>query len=86
MSHEGRLRKVGGSIMLTIPPVMLDALGLGPDAAVDMDVEAGRLIVGRKARPRYSLDELLAQCKPSAERKAKDRDWVAGKRKGRELL
>jgi antitoxin ChpS len=86
VSHEGRLRKVGGSIMLTIPPVMLDALGLGPDVAVDMDVEAGRLVVGRKARPRYSLDELLAQCRPSAPRAKKDREWTAGKRAGRELL
>lgn len=49
-----------------------------------MAVEAGRLVVEPKARRRYSLDELLARCKPSAQ--DKDRDWVAGKRAGRELL
>ena len=70
--------------MLAIPPVMLDALGLEADASVDMVVEAGRLIVERKVRRRYSLDELLAQGKPSS--RTKDRDWVSGKRAGRELL
>ncbi len=86
MSREGRLRKVGGSVVLAIPPVMLDALGLGPGAAVDMVVEAGRLVVERKMRRRYSLDELLAQGKPVARRRTKDRDWVSGSRAGRELL
>jgi antitoxin ChpS len=86
MSYEGRLRKVGGSVMLAIPPVMLEALGLSSDAPVDMAVEAGRLVVERKARRRYSLDELLAQGKPSSRRRTKDRDWVSGPRAGRELL
>jgi antitoxin ChpS len=51
-----------------------------------MAVEAGRLVVERKARRRYSLDELLAQGKPSSRRRTKDRDWVSGPRAGRELL
>lgn len=85
MTHEGKLRRVGGSVMLTIPPAMLDALGLEADAAVDITVETGRLIVAGRARPRYSLDELLARCKPSAPR-PKDREWVSAKRAGRELL
>jgi antitoxin ChpS len=87
MSYEGRLRKVGGSVMLAIPPVMLEALGLSADAPVDMAVEAGRLVVERKTRRRYSLDELLAQGAPSRRGKAKkDPDWVSGPRAGRELL
>ena len=85
MAHEGRLRKVGGSVMLAIPPVMLQALGLGPDGTVDMTVEAGRLVVEGRVRRRYSLDELLAQCKPSSPRE-KNRAWVTGKPAGRELL
>ena len=86
MAHPVRLRKVGGSVMLSIPKPMLDALDLGPDAAVGLSIKAGRLVVDPKRRRRYSLDELLAQCKPSARRSREDRDWVAGKPAGRELV
>ena len=86
MAHPVRLRKVGGSVMLSIPKPMLDALDLGPDAAVGLSIKAGRLVVDPKRRRRYSLDELLAQCKPSARRARQDRDWLAGKPVGRELI
>jgi antitoxin ChpS len=86
MSHAARLRKVGGSVMLAIPKPMLDALDLSPDAAVGLSIKSGRLVIDPKKRRRYSLDELLALCKPSARRPRKDRDWVAGKPAGRELI
>ena len=86
MAHPVRLRKVGGSVMLSIPKPMLDALDLGPDAAVGLSIKAGRLVVDPKRRRRYSLDELLAQRRPSARRAREDRDWVAGKPAGRELI
>ena len=86
MAYEAKLRKVGGSVMLAIPPAMLDALDLAPDAQVGLAVKAGRLIVNPRPRPRYSLDELLAQCKPTAPRRKKDRDWVTGRPVGRELI
>jgi len=87
VAYEAKLRKVGGSVMLTIPPAMLDALDLAPDAQVGLAVKAGRLVVDpRPPRPRYSLDELLAQCKPIVPRRKKDRDWVTGKAVGRELI
>ena len=85
MSHAARLRKVGGSIMLAIPKAMLDALDLAPDASVGLSIKAGRLVVDPKRRQRYSLDDLLAQCKP-ARRSRKDRDWLAGPPAGRELI
>jgi antitoxin ChpS len=86
MAYEARLRKVGGSVMLTIPPAMLDALDLAPDAQVGLAVKAGRLVVEPRPRPRYSLDELLAQCKPMAPRRKKDRAWVTDKPVGREII
>jgi antitoxin ChpS len=72
--------------MLAIPKPMLDALDLAADASVGLSVKAGQLIVEPKKRRRYSLDELLAQCKPSAKRSRADRDWVAGPPAGRELI
>jgi antitoxin ChpS len=86
MPHAVRLRKVGGSVMLAIPRPVLDALDLAPNASVGLSIKAGRLVVDPKERRRYSLDELLAQCRPSARRSAEDRDWAASPPVGRELI
>jgi antitoxin ChpS len=72
--------------MLAIPKPMLDALDLAPNASVGLSIRAGRLVVDPKKRMRYSLDELLAQCKPSARRSRKDRDWLKDPPAGRELI
>lgn len=84
--HRARLRKVGGSVMLAVPPVLLDLLELRSGASVDIDVDEGRLIVVPKPRPRYSLDELLAQCDETAPDSEADREWIEGKSVGAELL
>jgi antitoxin component of MazEF toxin-antitoxin module len=47
------------------PKPMLDALDLAPDAAVGLSIKSARLVVDPKKRRRYSLDDLLAQCKPA---------------------
>ena len=86
MPHAARLRKVGGSVMLAIPKAMVEALDLAPDASVGLSIKAGKLVVDPKKRRRYSLDELLAQCKPSARSSRADRDWLAGRPVGRELI
>jgi antitoxin ChpS len=86
MPHAARLRKVGGSVMLAIPKPMLDALDLASGASVGLSIKAGRLVVDPQKRRRYSLDELLARCKPSARRSREDRDWLASQRVGRELI
>jgi antitoxin ChpS len=72
--------------MLAIPKPMLDALDLASDASVGLSIEAGRLVVDPKKRRRYSLDELLAQCKPSVRRSREDRDWLASPPAGREII
>ena len=84
--HTTNLRKVGGSIMLAVPPALLDVLHLAVGAKVGLVVENGRLVVEPKARPRYTLSELLAQCDPSAERTVEDREWLEAKPSGGELL
>jgi antitoxin ChpS len=84
--HMTNLRKVGGSVMLAVPPALLDVLELQVGAAVALAVEGGRLIVEPQPRPRYSLDELLAQCDPSAEMTQEDREWLDAKPVGDELF
>ncbi|MCW5978849.1 MAG: antitoxin [Bryobacteraceae bacterium] len=84
--HTTSLRKVGGSIMLAIPPALLNLLRLRPGVKVGIAVESGRLVVEPHQRRRYTLDELLAQCDPKAARGKEDREWLRGKPAGGELL
>ena len=49
-------------------------LRLGPGAKVGLAVQSGRLIVEPQRRPRYTLDELLAQCDPRAPRSKQERN------------
>ena len=84
--HTTNLRKVGGSVMLAVPPALLDILRLRPGASVGIAIESGRLVVDPQPRPRYTLDELLAQCDPKAARTKQDREWLNNKPAGAELL
>lgn len=84
--HTTNLRKVGGSIMLAVPPAILDLLHLQAGATVGLVVDNGRLVVEPAPRKRYSLDELLAQCDASAEISEEDRAWLDDKPVGNELL
>jgi len=43
--HTTNLRKVGGSVMLAVPPAILDLLQLQAGATVGVTVEGGRLVV-----------------------------------------
>lgn len=83
--HTTRLRKVGGSVMLAVPPAILDLLHLQAGATVGVAIDAGRLVI-EPQRPRYTLDELLAKCGASAEQSDEDRVWLDSKPVGRELL
>ncbi len=84
--HTTNLRKVGGSVMLAVPPALLDVLHLSAGAKVGMAVDNGRLVIEPQARPRYTLDELLAQCDASANLSAEDQEWLDAKPAGSELL
>jgi antitoxin ChpS len=84
--HTTNLRKVGGSVMLAVPPALLDLLRLRPGAKVGIAIESGRLVVDPQPRPRYTLNELLAQCDPKARRSKEEREWLDAKPVGRELI
>ena len=83
--HATNLRKVGGSVMLAVPPTLLALLDLEAGAKVDIGIEAGRLVVVPRTRPTYTLEELLAQCDGSAP-DAADRAWLDSPPVGKELL
>jgi antitoxin ChpS len=96
--HTTNLRKVGGSVMLAVPPALLDILQLQPGVKVGIAVESGCLVVEPRPPRRYTLDELLAQCDPKArgsKRRSKhpskkdskrERDWLDSKPVGGEFI
>lgn len=55
------LRKVGGSVMLAVPPTLLKKLGLDAGKTVSLDVQDGKLLVEPKKKPSYKLADLLAE-------------------------
>jgi antitoxin ChpS len=84
--HTTNLRKVGGSVMLAVPPALLEVLHLAAGATVGLAVDNGRLVIEPTPRRRYTLEELLAQCDATAELSAEDREWLEAPPVGRELL
>jgi len=83
--HTTNLRKVGGSIMLAIPPAVLEILNLQSGTTVGVVVDNGKLIIEPRLKPQYSLEELLAQCNPNAPITEGDRVWLDVKPVGNEL-
>lgn len=84
--HTTSLRKVGGSVMLAVPPAILDLLDLKAGATVGVSVEDGKLVIAPSTKPRYRLDDLLAQCDASAEPSQEDRVWSGDQPQGGELI
>ena len=84
--HTTHLRKVGGSVMLAVPPALLDILNLQAGATVGIAVERGRIVVEPQRRRRYALNELLAQCDPRARRGKAEREWLDSKPVSGELI
>ena len=84
--HTTHLRKVGGSIMMAVPPALLDLLQLRVGATVGMAVDGGRLVVEPNPRPRYTLAELLAASDYSQPQPPEQREWVDAPAIGSELI
>lgn len=82
--HTTHLRKVGGSVMLALPPAVLEMLNLSAGSAVGVTVDQGNILI--TPPPRYSLEELLAQGDFDAAPSAEDRAWLDDAPVGRELL
>ncbi len=84
--HITNLRKVGGSVMLAVPPALLDLLHLKAGAPVGVAVDGGRLIVEASPRPCYTMAELLAASDYSQGVSPEDREWLDAPAVGKEIL
>jgi antitoxin ChpS len=84
--HITNLRKVGGSVMLAVPPALLELLQLKAGASVGVAVDGDRLVVAASPRPRYTLAELLAASDYSEPLSSEDRDWLDAPAIGKEIM
>lgn len=84
--HITNLRKVGGSIMLAVPPAVLETLKLHAGSKVGVVVDHGKLVIEPTPKQKYTLNELLAQCDSSAKMSREDKVWLRNKSSGKELL
>ena len=84
--YTTNLRKVGGSVMLAVPPAFLDQLQLQAGATVGLTVDQGCLVVNPSPRLRYTIEELLAVSDYSQPPSADEREWVDAPAVGGEPL
>jgi antitoxin ChpS len=80
------LRKVGGSVMLAVPPAFLEHLNLKAGASVGLMVADGHMVVHPHTKPSYSLEELLAPAVDAPASVPQDREWLDAPAVGGELM
>jgi antitoxin ChpS len=80
------LRNVGGSLMMTIPKTVVDELGLTANTKVEVTAEDGRVVTVPHKRPKYTLEELLAQCDFEAPWSEEEREWMDAPSVGNEII
>ncbi|WP_395780414.1 antitoxin [Aquidulcibacter sp.] len=84
--HTTKLRKVGGSVMLAVPPAILDVMRLQAGSSVGVTLDGTKLVVEASTPIRYSLEELLSQSDYNDGASQEDRDWLDAPAIGGELL
>jgi antitoxin ChpS len=80
-----RLRRIGGSRAVIVPPAILTQLSISDSTDLTYRVEQGNLIIV-KARRRPSLEELCATCDRDAPLTAEDKVWLSDRPRGREAI
>lgn len=80
------LRKVGGSVMIALPPVFLKELKIASGSMVDVALLEGQLVVKPITKPQYQLTDLLAKCDAKAKMPKEDQQWLDLTPVGNEIL
>lgn len=82
-----KLKKAGGSLVMTVPASARKLLNLEEGQEMAVKVEGDRLVVEAAVhRPRYTLDELMAQCDLDAPMSEQEQAWLSDPAVGREIL
>jgi antitoxin ChpS len=81
-----RLRKVGGSIMLAVPPTILAQLDVSMGADMSISIENGAIIAKPKLTKKFDLEQLLAEHEAFLKTVDRDDEWLDSPPRGRELI
>ena len=81
--HKTKLRRVAGSILLAVPPAILDLLHREAGSTVGLAVDGERLAI---VKPHYTMDELLAASDYSRAETSEEREWIDAAPRGGEPL
>lgn len=85
--HITSLRKVGGSVMVTLPPAFLEQLNLKHNSPVELFIKDNHLIINPITKPSYTLEELLAASDyESLTTEERNMEWIDNTGIGNELL
>jgi antitoxin MazE len=58
---QTNIQKWGNSLAVRIPKAFAEEIGLDRDTPVEITVQNGQIVIKRVEKPKYTLDELLAQ-------------------------
>lgn len=83
---ELTLIRFGNSVGLTIPRALCEQLGLSAGQPVEARESGGKLIIAPKARRKYRLADMLAQCDIKAPLPADLAAWESAVTVGNEVL
>ena len=84
--HSATLRKVGGSVMVAIPPVVLSELDMKAGEDVRVEVEGANVIIKPVPRKGWTLAALLAASDYETPVTDAERQWFDALRVGGELI
>jgi antitoxin component of MazEF toxin-antitoxin module len=84
---KGTVKKWGNSAAVRIPASVLKTAHIELDQDVDVREESGRIVIEPvRTRPRYTLEELVAQCSPKRRLSREERAWLDAPPLDREAL
>lgn len=83
---NSNLRAVGGSVMVAVPKAMLETLGFTANMPVSLSIEGEKLVISRKKRNKYTLDQLLARCDLTLPLSAEEKEWMDAPLVGKEII
>lgn len=87
--HTATLRKIGGSVGLSLPAQLVKSLSFRVGEKVEVLERDGEIVIKACLQPkrkRYTLAELLAQCDFSKTPSKEEREWLDAPRVGREEI
>jgi antitoxin ChpS len=70
------LRQSGGSIIVSLPRALVEQIGLGPNAPVDITLEGESIVIAPQKRKWIGLKARLAQCDFSQPASQEDASWL----------